>query len=270
MAIVEHEVGPTVGCVQTDTFCAGCGYNLHTQAVLRDERLGILVCRCPECGRFSAAGQTTTAARVWLNRLAGALVAGWICFVLVLFALCTLFLGMLAYGHTMEMTDLQQSPHAMAARNRATTPTALPMTYRYEYRVRQFAANDVDGRSQMVTNQVILGSIAGGLGLLTGILFASLLWHLKGPVRLLALLPAAVGCGFVAFGWNSDPMTAAIRNWGLTQIGLYFLLESVTAGVGLLVGRPIARGLVRLLVPPKPRQHLAFLWITDGKTLKPL
>jgi hypothetical protein len=271
MTAIETEVGPVVGKVQTDTFCPGCGYNLHTQAVLRDERLGILICRCPECGRFAAAGQTTTAARVWLNRLAGALLAGWICFVLLLFALCALFLGMLAYGHTMEMTEFHQVT-APPAKNQAVALSpapAVPRVYRYEYRIRQFAADDVDGRRQMITNQVILGCLAGALGMLTGVLFAALLWHVNGAARLLAFLPVAVGCGLVAFGWNNDLMTAPIRDWGLRQIGFYFLLESVAVGIGLLIGRPIARGLVRLLVPPKPRQHLAFLWIIDGKTMTP-
>jgi len=50
MTARETELGPVIGHVQTDTFCEGCGYNLHTQAVVREARLGILICRCPECG----------------------------------------------------------------------------------------------------------------------------------------------------------------------------------------------------------------------------
>jgi hypothetical protein len=47
----------------------------------------------------------------------------------------------------------------------------------------------------------------------------------------------------------------------------FILLESAGLGVGLLLGRPVARALLRILVPPKPRQHLAFLWTIDGKRL---
>ncbi|MDB5300946.1 MAG: hypothetical protein JWO87_2609, partial [Phycisphaerales bacterium] len=52
----EAQVGPVISNIHTDTFCESCGYNLHTQAVVRDERLGLLICRCPECGRWAAAG----------------------------------------------------------------------------------------------------------------------------------------------------------------------------------------------------------------------
>ena len=30
---------------------------------------------------------------------------------------------------------------------------------------------------------------------------------------------------------------------------------------------PIARTLLRMFIPPKPRQHFAFLWAADGKTM---
>ena len=36
--------------------------------------------------------------------------------------------------------------------------------------------------------------------------------------------------------------------------------------VGLLIGRPLGRIAVIALVPPRPRQFLAFLWLADGKT----
>jgi hypothetical protein len=261
MTTIEQEVGPTIGRVQTDTFCAGCGYNLHTQAVLRDERLGILVCRCPECGRYSAAGQTTTASRVWLNRLATGLLAGWVTFLLVLFALCTLFLGMLAYGHTMEMTR-------WVAPNYPSNKRSVVMPYK-PYRMVREPSDDPDERSNRFWAQAFMAVVAGGLALFTGGLFAVLLWHCKGIGRFTAFVPPLLGCSVAAFAWQNDLMTVRIREWGLAQIGLYLLLELVCVGIGLVIGRPIARGMLRILVPPKPRQHLAFLWTTDGRTLKP-
>jgi hypothetical protein len=35
--------------------------------------------------------------------------------------------------------------------------------------------------------------------------------------------------------------------------------------IGILLGRPLARQIARTIIPPKPRQVLAFLWIVDGK-----
>src|ERR1035437_5836594 len=74
--------GPEVGRVETDTFCGECGYNLHALPVVRDERLGIAVVRCPECGKFQAAGVATGAGRVWLTRLAGMLITLWVIFII--------------------------------------------------------------------------------------------------------------------------------------------------------------------------------------------
>lgn len=263
MTTIEHPIGATIGQIQTDTFCEGCGYNLHTQAVMRDERLGILVCRCPECGRYSAVGQTTTAARVWLNRLATVLLTGWVLFILVLFALCSLFLGMLAYGHMAEMTEYRPVTPIQTIKSGYAGP------YRYQRVVKQIPANDSDQQSVQLWTQAWLAILTISLGLITGGLFSVLMWHCKGWVRMLAFVPAALGCGIASTGWISEPQAAATRDWGLMHIGIYLLIDLLTIGLGLLLGRWFARGLLRVLVPPKPRQHLAFLWLTDGKVLKP-
>src|SRR5690348_18374707 len=103
----SSEIGPVVSHLQTDTFCAGCGYNLNTQAVLRDARLDLLICRCPECGRFTAAGQGTSAARVWLNRFGILLLMVWLLFLFVVFGLGSLALGGLSYGSLMSLTTVR-------------------------------------------------------------------------------------------------------------------------------------------------------------------
>ena len=52
-----------VACIDLDRFCEGCAYNLRTLPVYRDERTGIPVVRCPECGRFQSANDASTVAR---------------------------------------------------------------------------------------------------------------------------------------------------------------------------------------------------------------
>ncbi len=71
-----------IGQVETDAFCPQCGYNLYTQIVARDERLKILVCRCPECGAFSAAGNWSSAGGKVLRRLTTLAVTGYILFLI--------------------------------------------------------------------------------------------------------------------------------------------------------------------------------------------
>src|SRR5438093_4740973 len=78
--------------LEVDVFCVECGYNLHSQTVVRDERLGIFVCRCPECGRFHPAGVGVTATTTWAARLATMLLAFWV--LIVLFALFWVVIGL--------------------------------------------------------------------------------------------------------------------------------------------------------------------------------
>lgn len=248
--------GPVVGHIQTDTFCQGCGYNLHTQAVMRDDRLGILVCRCPECGRFAAAGQSTPAANPWLNRLALLLLVLWVLFVLGLLALCTTFLGMTAYGHVMNNVRWVSVQGPIA-----------PMQSGYRYTIEVPDAGDKNAVGRQLTEQLVMGAVAAALGGLTGGLFSVVLWHLKWPWRALAWLAPVIGCTVAALAWVSDPAALFVWRWGLRWIATYLILEGVTVGAGLLLGRPVVRGVLRLLLPPRPLQHLAFLWTVDGKRM---
>lgn len=259
MTATVTDLGPVVGHVQTDTFCEGCGYNLHTQAVVRDERLGILICRCPECGRIAAAGQSTSAARVWLNRLATVLLVWWVLFLLVLFGLCTLFLGMLSYGQATEQLEYRQDPPPPGV--------TAPYYYRGHWEVRRIAGNDVERLERERHERVIFFGVTSALSVLTGTFFAVLLWHATGWRRIFALGPPLVGCAFAMFIWNTDPMMSHVRDFGMRQIGFTLLLELVGVSVGLFIGRPVARLALRLLVPPKLRQHASFLWTIDGKRL---
>jgi hypothetical protein len=256
MSEIETEVGPVIGHLQADTFCQGCGYNLHTQAVMRDARLGILVCRCPECGRFAPAGLATTAARVWLNRLILLLLVFWMLFIVALFALCTTFLGIAAYGHVMNNVRFSQ----------VGVPKA-PGRSVYVYAIYTPQPADKDAAERQLYEQVAMALLAVALGTITGGLFSVVLWHLKSSWRALAWIPPLLGCGIAAVAWVNDPWAVLIWRWGLCWIVAYYFLESAAVGAGLLLGRPIARGLLRILLPPAPRQHLAFLWTVDGKRI---
>jgi len=249
------ELGPIIGHVETDTFCEGCGFNLFTQSVVRDERLGVLICRCPECGKFSAAGRTNSAARVWLNRLGTVLLTVWVFFLLGLFSLCTLFLGMLSFGHMTEQTTMKPDAHA-----------ANTYGYSYHYVLRDPSRDEEEAR-QNTMEAIILDCTGGLLAALTGGLFSVLLWHVKGWRRLPALLPPLLGSGFAALIWIAEPAGRFIREWGLKQIVAYCLFEVIATAIGVLIGRPVARAVLKILTPPKVRQHLAFLWIVDGKVL---
>jgi hypothetical protein len=256
----EPPLGPVVSHLHTDTFCDSCGYNLHAQAVMRDERLGLLVCRCPECGRWAAAGLGATASRVWLNRFATSLLVAWSLLLLVIFGLGTLFLGMLPYGYMMSFTRLHRVdlPPAM-------THGQSVSIYRYE--LRDPPPADTEEADDVMKQRRIFMFTAGVLAVVVGGLHAVFLWHAKGLRRILAFVIPLTGCLTTLAIWNFDPATFELRHWSMEPVLSFILLESAGLGVGLLLGRPVARGLLRILVPPKPRQHLAFLWTIDGRRL---
>ena len=45
----------------------------------------------------------------------------------------------------------------------------------------------------------------------------------------------------------------------------YAIWQGVFVVLGTRIGRPVARGLLRMFLPPKARQHFSFLWNVDGK-----
>jgi hypothetical protein len=170
MSEIENGIGTVIGRIETDTFCQSCGYNLHTQNVIRDERLDILVCRCPECGRYASAGQATAASRLWLNRLGTTFLTGWVFLLLLLFGLCTLFLGMVAYGHIMESTETKPIVRHDPKHPKATY-------YTFEYGIRNMPPPDSYEAQQMAQERILLASVTVALGLVVGGMFSVFLWH---------------------------------------------------------------------------------------------
>jgi hypothetical protein len=77
-----------------------------------------------------------------------------------------------------------------------------------------------------------------------------------------------MGAGFAALTWFADPTSFWVRHWGLMQIIYFGLFEVIATAIGVIIGRPVARAMLKILTPPKIRQHLAFLWIVDGKLLR--
>ncbi|MDB5353638.1 MAG: hypothetical protein JWN24_91 [Phycisphaerales bacterium] len=254
----EAQVGPVISHIHADTFCESCGYNLHSQAVMRDERLGLLVCRCPECGKWAAAGQGTSASRVWLNRFGTLLLVGWVLVLLVIFGLGTLFLGMLPYGYMMSFTHWKNVEVPIA-----NMPGKHQTVYRYE--LRDPPPSDSDEAADLRAQRTITMCVAAALAAVIGGLHAVFLWHARGPWRILAFALPLAGCVGAWVIWNMDPQTVDLSSWAVPRIAWFLLLECLGVSLGLLLGRPIIRGLLRILVPPKPRQHLAFLWTVDNR-----
>jgi hypothetical protein len=270
--------------LEVDTFCVECGYNLHAQPVTRDERLGIFVCRCPECGRFHPAGVGVTAARPWMNRLATGLLVFWVLIVLSAIFWIVMGMGLTGVVHTYDFVNRKMvtADGDAAEYQNITRPgggsgwqvvkkgTTQPV---YNVKMRYTLEDVPDNTPWGFSNRrkyfdwwtfAGFNLMAAGIGFVTGILAVVFLWHWKRwGYRLALLLPFGVAAfQILLFFINQEH--EEILGWAIRVVFGYALLQALFMALGLKVGRPIARGLLRMFVPPRPRQHFAFLWRVDG------
>lgn len=231
--------------VESDAFC-DCGYNLHGQKIWRDERLSILICRCPECGRHAAAGRFTGIHAAWLHRLSMGLILSWVLFLAGLFIFLTLFCGIWPNWHISSILEMQPVPGTSANYTQ----------FQYEY-----SAPIWRGYATFV---VVMISLSVLTGFLIGAATAVFTWHLKWRAFWMPALPW-LALLVTYLGYNSSPMSDYARSVLLAHVVGYGLLESASVVVGICFGRQIARGLLSMLLPPRVLQHLAFLWYRDGK-----
>ncbi len=269
------------GQLEVDAFCAGCGYNLHGQIVSLDERLGFLICRCPECGRYHPAGAGVTSNSVWLRRYAAGLLTVWI----LLALLVCFLLGLAMFG-------LQTGSVDGFLWNTMIAPDGRPV-------VQQPQVNNgnwgyvIVGTNTLVTNprfirtpqpppnispreiannhdlaMINLGSIL--LGFLAGMLLVTFLWHWPRRRYIVGLILPMIASGFLISIYCLDDQYEMCRPWCVNRLLMTMAIQCAGVLLGILLGRKVSRTIIRMVIPPKPRQMLAFLWIADGKPPPPV
>lgn len=264
--------------LETDVFCERCGYNLHGQPVERDPRLGLMVCRCPECGGWHAAGRGITSASLWLARLATLVLFLWVLIVLfAIFWLCMGF-GAVQVTHVDEFSyrhwiaDDGQPIERDASRGWVYSGTTRPATPDRIVR-RAYPPKDDNFSAERHREQILIGSIILvlcdlSLGLVGGMLLVTFFWHWKrSRYTLTLLLPFAIAAFVVAAMLYADDDYTDIRGWAASRILMHAALQAVFLYIGIRIGRPLARGLLRMFIPPRPRQVFAFLWRADDKPM---
>jgi hypothetical protein len=236
-----------VSMVETDVFC-DCGYNLHAQPVWRDERLELLVCRCPECGRHAAAGRFTGVHSAWLHRLSTTLVVVWVGFLLLTFLFLIGWTGAWPGMHIERFVTYNPV---------TTVAGAVPTEYVLDFRqIESYEQRDV----QHFVGLAVLMAAINGLAL--GVAAAVFLWHLRRRVYLLALAPVPIAL-IVYFLWQDSRMTPAVGTWMVQRLLAYTALQSACVLAGIAIGRPVTRFVLQLLLPARLLQHLAFFWYRD-------
>jgi hypothetical protein len=275
--------------LETDHFCEQCGYNLHGQPVSRDPRTQIVICRCPECGRFAAAGKDGTAGSLWLSRFAATVLVAWCLIAINVLGWGGFFLGIWPYVYLSSMTstiqatplgqrvEWMQNPRPLAAGQPqggyVIAGTDQPAREVVRLRVPWFDSREwpdeyrKQRQREMMWMTGILIALAAGTALLMGNFIAVAMWHVRRARALWGLVLPILACIIMGMMWMTEEDIRLIRGWSIARISIFCGIELVALIAGLWLGRPLARAFARMFIPPRPRQFLAFLWHADGKTL---
>ncbi len=238
--------------IDLDSFCLHCSYNLRTQPVHRDERTGIPVVRCPECGRFQAANDGATVLRPWLNRVTAAALVVWMLSLLS----CIFFLGMgqgaLTYATLEELTT-----HGGGTVQRINNTTIRTWS--------SFGPLEVNADFEYY--DLFIGAMLSFSALAaftTGLFMVVAFPHWrKRAYWALAVAITIIASGIVTVAWKQN--APQLFDWGLTYVLSHTGVQLIGAAAGVMLGRPLARRTVRIIFPPSVRPRLAYLWSADHK-----
>jgi hypothetical protein len=289
--VVSHVAG--------DRLCAGCGFHLVGQPIVREPRYKLLIVRCPECGTAAALGEYPALGR-WAGRWAALLAAVWLVGLLGagLLSVTVLAVPMLAMVEQTgieaaeALADAQRSwAESLPAAERAAMPNADELSQAYawvgirpEFLAARSPADVLRERGRlwpMITAEMRAGLFFWGLALVgVSVFWAVALPHRRRWQSVLIVLGLwgagfalfwANGAGAMMYGHMGGNLPTAhevamgfVRPRSLLMIGGGGIVLSVVACV---FGRPLARGIVRLALPPRLRGPFVFLWRADGKAL---
>ncbi len=243
-----------VACIEVDRFCEGCGYNLRTLPVHRDERTGIPLVRCTECGRYEPANDGSTVSRPWLGRVISILLACWIVTILATIFWLGVAEGAICYATLDELTmhagSTTQRIGSTVIRSWTTTG---PLEVKADFEMyRSFMA-------------FMLGSSCA-TAFFVGAFMVVVCphWPRIAYAGLLTAMPL-VACGMVAYGWYQE--APHLFDWGLPYVASHAGAQLLGGFLAIALGRAAARLTVRIFLPPSVRPRVAYLWLVDGKPL---
>lgn len=114
----------------------------------------------------------------------------------------------------------------------------------------------------MLMSYVLSASFGLGLGgaIVAVVVFPH--WRRWGYAVLALGVPAGVALAMSAFWYQQAPH---LVRWGMPIISGHMVAQMLGGLSGVFGGRPLARLLTRLVLPPRLRGAVAFLWTVDGK-----
>jgi hypothetical protein len=228
------EIERPLAVIETDLFCRGCGYNMHTQRVWRDPRLGVMVCRCPECGLHESADVASGIGNMWSRQFGQFILALWLCVVTV--------------GTYWAVYSLSYAQIGYVALSQ-TTPDRISSIEIDSMKAVCLAFETIESFWLATTISLLLLHHKRAWGYVgVAIPLMALVWTLfVQPLR-----PP----GPLAQGWQP-----AIS---LAQIGCYQISGFL---LGAALGRSVVRKIAAYALPPWAIRAMAFLWLSEGKEL---
>jgi hypothetical protein len=211
--------------------------------------------RCPECGRFIAANEAATAMRPWLNRLTGLALAAWVLGITGCFLLLFMAEGSLSYSTLDELTV----SGGYTVRRAGTSITYIRSGSAGPTQLR---ADHPDYRLFVTVVITVSALVAFAAGALSVVVFPH--WPRAAYLLLVTAMPVLAGA-IVVISWHYD--APHLLGWSLQYVFGHAIAQFVGGWLGVTLGRPAARTLVRIFFPPGVRPRLAYLWLADEKPL---
>lgn len=284
-----------VSTLAGDRLCTKCGYNLTGQAVVREPHYDMLMVRCSECGSVASIQEYPLLGR-WAGRWAMLIAAAWFALLIIflvatsglLFNFGLRFTSNAIYPYAMNIAELHVQWH------KSLDTTTQQQQIQYQMYDRAFPFKNIDQTWWSTQDPQVLLAQAGGWSkaaqwpstniwgsivvfvFLSGCFWAVLLAHLRRIwLTLFGILLIAFAALFGALYYYYDYYSMSLWGWftaqdianeqlGMIYYGIAISGMSIPLTLGLLLGRPVVRLLIRTLLPPRLRNWLAFLWITDG------
>ena len=292
---IDAEEAVRVSTIVGDRLCIRCGFNLTGQPVMKESKYNLFIARCPECGAVASLQEYPILGK-WANRWATLAAALWL---LVLMA-GAFGLGAAFFGFSMAGTELSGNSVSAAITDQWGKTAQGEAALEQLRQTSNFPPASlgrwsiIDADWWAVQNQWGVIADHGGVrrlamspvaGIWTAVLVIGFVGGVFGSVGLLhvrrlrlaflMLLPIIFTIVFQLIAYQQSHLLAV---WSLTAndaarrlvMPMIFLVTDIVGFSGLIfgavVGRSIARGLVRAYLPPRMRSTMSFLWIAAGKT----
>ncbi len=273
----QHDDSPR-GLLQGDRLCIECNYNLIGQTIRREPHYGLFVVRCPECGAVAATQEYPLLGK-WAGRIGMLAAAFWFAVVIALF---TGTAGVTT-GFNIAFTEQVSRNYQDDVSNRieAWIETNAPdLSGGQAFQAWWQTTNPAQLRAESPAwwrvadpEDFFFMGVSWFLMLVSGLVLGTVLFHRKwrGLLASVAII-AAIAAAFSSFAFvdwaartQSPTSVWHLRGvWASHLLVVEFVAQMTWLYLGMLIGRPLARLVLRLLLPPRLRSGLALLWLCDG------